>query len=291
MVFCETCGTENRDKARFCCGCARALAPVSSASGVVVSAPGPVQTCPACQTVNPLAATVCKSCRASLVPDLAKPALAVSPPASRGLVFKTAGVLCLGAVVAAVWWSGAKEGADSRSAVASAPSDSRTTSPAAPPVPAGASIALNAVSAPPLPGENSVAAPTGRSAQEKVVGDDARVKRQAASQARREQAARERTATEERARAARALEQQRADEAARQKATAEAAQLARAAKAISPPSASVVKTVEQTCASSGNFFSREVCRLRSCGDAAFSSDPVCVRFREMEAANRRAVTN
>src|SRR5690606_39455009 len=51
MVFCETCGTENRDKARFCCGCARALAPVSSASGGVVSAPGPVQTCPAGQTV------------------------------------------------------------------------------------------------------------------------------------------------------------------------------------------------------------------------------------------------
>ncbi len=87
------------------------------------------------------------------------------------------------------------------------------------------------------------------------------------------------------------LEQQRAEEAARLKAAAEAAQRAVVAKAAQPAPAPVVKTVEQTCASSGNFFSREACRLRSCGDASFANDPVCVRFREMEASNRRAVMN
>lgn len=46
-------------------------------------------------------------------------------------------------------------------------------------------------------------------------------------------------------------------------------------------------SVEQACAGSGNFLARDICRLKACGQPAAANDPVCVRYREMEAANRR----
>jgi hypothetical protein len=301
MAVCGACGTENRDKARFCLGCAKALAPLvdsapadagAAAAVPVAPAPGPVQTCPACQTANPLAATVCKSCRSSLVPDLAKPAPPPEPPARRGVASKAAAGVALGMVAVAVWWFGVKEGASNPPAMAGVPALSKAGSPDAQPVRVGTPATLGATAAPPPQVESGVAAQTERSAQEKAASEEARIKRQAAAKARRDHAAGERAAAEEQARLAKVQEQQRADEAARQKAAAETAQLARAARATPPPPpAPVAKTVEQTCASSGNFFSREVCRLRSCGNAALASDPVCVRFREMEESSRQAVSN
>lgn len=129
------------------------------------------------------------------------------------------------------------------------------------------------------------------SARVKTASEDARAKRRAAAQARREQAAGERAEAEGKSRRAKAQEQQRSAEAANQRASEQAAQFAFTAKVNPPSPPPVVQTVGQNCASSGNFFSREACRLRSFGDAALASDPVCVRFREMEAVNRRAVTN
>jgi type IV secretory pathway VirB10-like protein len=214
-----------------------------------------------------------------------------SPSARLGMPFKVAGVLALGLVAVSVWWFGAKEGASNPPAMAGVPALSQAGSTEAQPVRVGTAVTLSATAAPPPPGESGVAAQTERNALKKAASEEARINRQAAAKARREQAAGERAAAEEQARAAKVQEQQRADEASRQKAAAEAAQLARAARAAPPPPAPVVKTVEQTCASSGNFLSREVCRLRSCSNAALASDPVCVRFREMEAANRQAVAN
>lgn len=300
MAFCGVCGTENRDKARFCMGCAKALAPsadaalVAGGGGGASSAPGPVQTCLACQTHNPLAATVCKSCRGSLVPDLAKPAPQSNAAASRGMPFKTMGAVGLCLAAALVWWSGVIQGAGNLPAQALAAAVSRSASPEAEQsVRVGAAATLSGAAAASFDGPVAVAVPTVRSAEERAASENARAKRQAAAQVRREQAARDRTAAEEQARVAKAREQQRVDAVVRQQAASEATQQARAARVTlqPPPPARVVKTVEQACASSGNFFSREVCRLRSCGDAAFAGDPVCVRFQEMEAANRRAVGN
>jgi len=249
-----------------------------------------VQTCPVCQIANPLAATVCKSCRGSLVPDVVKAAPAVSRPASRGLAFKALGMIGLGLLAVAVWWWGAQGITGNALALSSSPPLSPAAAPTLSSVPASTAVALGA--APALPPVTSVAADQSiPSAEDKAASEKARAKRQAAAQARRDQAARERAASEERGRAPTVLEQQRDDEAARLKAAEEAAQRAVVAKAAQPAPAPVVKTVEQSCASSGNFFSREACRLRSCGDASFASDPVCLRFREMEAANRRAVRN
>jgi hypothetical protein len=253
-----------------------------------------LQACPVCQIANPLAATVCKSCRGSLVPDVVKAPPTVNGPASRGLAVKALSGVGLGLVVAAVMWWGARDVTADARVLTSAPAVSGAAAPVVSSVPVGTGVALSAASAPPMPGDASVAAPAERSAREKTAGDEARAKRQqAAAQARREQAAQDRAAAEEKVRVAKVQEQQRADEAMRQRAAADAAQQARTTvrAAPPPPLTPVVKTVEQTCASSGNFLAREVCRFQSCREASFASDPVCVRYREMEAANRRAVTN
>jgi hypothetical protein len=49
--------------------------------------------------------------------------------------------------------------------------------------------------------------------------------------------------------------------------------------------------VDETCADRGNFLSRDLCRIQACGNAAQAGDPVCVRFREMEEANRNRASN
>jgi hypothetical protein len=295
MAICEACGTENRDKARFCIGCAKALLPLADAANAapVTAAAVPavrrMQACPVCQAANPLAATVCQSCRASLVPDLARPLLAASAPSPRGMAFKATGALALMLVAVAVWWVGGSGGAGHWPGADGAAVASRSALSDAQPV--GLAVAVSATAAPlPAPPATEPATPLERSAEEKAVAEAARAQRTAAAQTRREQVARERAATEAQARATRALEQQRADEAARQQAAAEAAERARAT-AAAPPPVPVVNTVEQTCAGSGNFFSREVCRIRACQAPAFGSDPVCVRFRELEESSRSAAPN
>lgn len=299
MAFCDGCGTENRDKALFCLGCAKAMAPLVQpgtavspvAAAAAAPARAPMQACPVCQCANPLAATVCTSCRCSLVPDVLRVLPALSRPASRGLASKPLEVVGLVLVaVVAVWWWSAQGVTGNAQALASSPPLLQAAAPTLAAVRVGTAAALSAASASP-PAAHVAAAPAAPSADEKAASEKARVKRLAAAQARREQAAQERAATEEKARTATMLEQQQSDEVARAKAAAEVAQRAVVAKAGQPALAPMVKTVDQTCASSGNFFSREACRLRSCGEASSANDPVCVRFREMEAANRRATAN
>jgi hypothetical protein len=65
---------------------------------------------------------------------------------------------------------------------------------------------------------------------------------------------------------------------------------------VTPAPAAVVapvrsRSVDETCADSSNFFSRDLCRIRACGNPALAGDPVCVRFREMEEANRNRAAN
>jgi hypothetical protein len=49
------------------------------------------------------------------------------------------------------------------------------------------------------------------------------------------------------------------------------------------------RSVDQICADRGNFLTRDICRIQACGNPALASDPVCVRFRQMEQANRNRV--
>lgn len=68
-----------------------------------------------------------------------------------------------------------------------------------------------------------------------------------------------------------------------------------AAPVAEAPPAPVVapkpRGVDETCADRGNFFSRDLCRIQACGNPALAGDPVCVRFRDMEAANRSRTSN
>ena len=56
-------------------------------------------------------------------------------------------------------------------------------------------------------------------------------------------------------------------------------------------SAARTPTVDERCADRSNFLSRDLCRIQACGNPALAADPVCVRFREMEAANRERLGN
>lgn len=96
-------------------------------------------------------------------------------------------------------------------------------------------------------------------------------------------------AAQEQARAARELERQREEQASRQAGIA-AAQPVRASPAPIQPAAPVL-TVSRICDQAGNFFAREVCRLRECNKASHASDPICVNFRRMEENNRALQQN
>jgi len=248
---------------------------------------GPTQTCPACQAKNSLVATSCKNCRASLVPDMVAtpktiPA-AVAPSSSNAKLVVMVSLALVTTAVGAWWWS-AQDTPSAPVAAQVAPMVPQTTGPG---------IEATESSAP-APVKEAVSADAASvSAAE---AQATRIKEQAAAVAsadrtrrireRKEKEARE-LAAAERLRAAQAAEQRqaeqarrRAEETARQKA-AEAAVLA----AAKPPPP--VQTVDNICASSGNFIAREVCRTRECRSPAFTNDPVCVRFRQVEAANLR----
>lgn len=45
-------------------------------------------------------------------------------------------------------------------------------------------------------------------------------------------------------------------------------------------------SADERCADRANFITRDLCRIQACRDPALVADPVCVRFRAMEQANR-----
>jgi ribosomal protein L40E len=297
MLICEACGTENRDKARFCLGCAKSLTPTpdqpssdAAAPAEKAKAPGPVQVCPACQASNPLAATVCKSCKASLVPDVTSPAqvapLAAATSATTPRLLAKVGAAFLVLAVGA-WWLGSM----------GRPSDGLEVSGAAPPPP---ELAVTATPSAPASTVTTTVSEAGSAtvAEESASAVKAtRAKKLAAERDRKKRVEREerdRVAAQEQQRAAQAQEQQRAEQAKRvaeqQAARDKAAERAAALAAARAQAVVAVKSVEQSCASSGNFFAREVCKVKTCGDAAFAKDPVCVRFRQAEAENRKELS-
>lgn len=50
---------------------------------------------------------------------------------------------------------------------------------------------------------------------------------------------------------------------------------------VAPPA-----SADERCADRSNFITRDLCRIQACRDPALAADPVCVRFRAMEQANR-----
>lgn len=286
MLICQACGAENRDKARFCLGCAKAL---ESPPEAAKPAPpqGPQQICPACQTSNPLAATVCKSCRASLIIEPVAVVPPVSAVAASGSSSRTFAMVGLAFVVlaAGAWWLGFL-GRPGDAAMAANTQDATAVNLASP---AGLTT-VAAASVPDAVTSTAGATPTAvvakASRSKQLPGTSARETRKQ----RVERLRQERTAAIEAQQQA-ALEQQRAAQAkqrADQIAAQRAAQEKLARVTVQVPVAA--RSVTQACANSGNFFAREVCKVKACDDAAFARDPVCVRFRETEAENRKELS-
>lgn len=304
MAVCKVCGTENRNKAKFCRGCAAPLPPDAARGGVP-----PEHICPTCKVRNPAKALFCQACGVPLVP----PSMAFHPmpELAGGGTRPRAGVLLVGlALVLAglgTWWklshsNGSASLAATAEATAPVPA---STSPNGPATPAPAQAQATPTSA-------VVADPAATSPAPGDTTHLSEAERLRLSLERLEREDRERTAALEQRRAAMAAEQQRrAELAARRRAEAAAAAAAAAASpaptpASSPqtstttqaaakteaaPPAASAATVELACAGSTNFFARDLCRIRECRKPSFARDPICVRFREMEEASRRKLDN
>lgn len=104
-----------------------------------------------------------------------------------------------------------------------------------------------------------------------------------------QRAERERLATLEQQRLNQALAQKRAEQARLRAdvAARKAAQVESPRASAQPVAPAANLSVDAVCASSPDFIRREICRIRTCGKDAFFNDPICVRFRKTEEANRQ----
>ncbi|WP_372657985.1 zinc ribbon domain-containing protein [Hydrogenophaga sp.] len=284
MAVCAACGTENREKAKFCRGCAASLAQASDAPAVSTSVktpgptasveptkPAPTQVCAACQASNSLAATACKSCGASLILYAPLVGDGVGKTGARlGPVLL--GLLFVAVVAGGWWWGSARSVAERPSAAAPALRESPAV--------------LQTQVATTIPTASATALPASAGANE----TQRQTRERQLREERKERLEQQRVAKAERARAALALQQQQAEEA-RQR-TEQAQRQAAQTQAAEKPSKKPVQpeaptqTVAQLCDGNGNVFSRDFCRIRECRKPALAGDPICVSYRAMEKAQR-----
>ena len=258
-VVCPSCGVENREKARFCLGCAASL-------------DQPVEAAPDAR------ARPSRRRRAALAAQVAEGEAA----SSRGaLKARWLGALLLIAALAGWWLLAHQPG-------------SASTKP--PPVPALAQplpVDVLPVVASPSPVVSDPVAPPPSPA---AVSAAERLRESVEGLAQRDRV-HQRELEQQRAKVAREL--QRAEEARRRAegpsmprpvAVEPAQPSAAAATAPAPVAAPVAAsgaTVDQLCAGSGNFLARDFCRMKECGKPSFANDSVCVRFRQMDEARRQ----
>jgi len=256
-VVCPSCGVENRDKARFCLGCA---APLDR----------PVEA-PESPTARPS-----RRRRPESTPVVVK---AHGAP-GRGGALKAGGlaVLVLIAALTGGWLMGR-----SPATVASTAPQAQVSATAQPmPV----NVVQPVVASPvPVASETVVPAPSPA-----ALSAAERLRESVEGLAQRDRAHQLELA-QQRAKIAREL--QRAEEARRRieeppvsrPSTAESA--SSTPTQVTAPMAAPAATVDQACAGSGNFFARDICRIRECSKPSFASDAVCLRFRQMDEARRQ----
>lgn len=248
MTVCAACGTENRDKARYCRGCACALPLVQDAMA------------------EGAAFAVNTSRRRRRRTD-AKDSSSVRRRSGRAVGVVMA-VVAMG--LGAAWWAMTRQAPVSATPVfVVAPSDR------APPmvrlVPATRETTSTS-EAPPFEVMATAATSQPAATPTRVV---AREPRPAAERARTQRATVRNAAPAPTA------------ETLVRETEPVAAPPIELAQAPAPPAPVPVQTVDQMCAGSSNFLTRDLCRARVCRNGVFSGDPVCVRFREIEEENRR----
>jgi hypothetical protein len=272
---CPSCGAENREKARFCRGCARPLDRVGEE--------------PASDSVEDLARARRRARRRESVA-----AAGAAKRRQSAWSRLTVGVAAVAIALGAGWWLFSRQASPLPAQAAPMPLATlpvSTAQSAATPAVSSASTNTEATPAPPSYGA-ALAVDRLRQSVEVLQAQD-----------------RERTAALEQQRTKLVQDKLRAEEA-RRKTDALAASTAVAGPGstssavptpVAPPpvaqanaptavttgTAVAAPTVDQVCAGSSNFVARDFCRIRECGKAAFATDPVCVRFRQMEEARRQ----
>lgn len=248
MAVCGACGTENRDKARFCRGCARPLSPVPAAPAGEAQSLAP----------------------AFVRPPEHAPSLRAAPLPGAGVPRWLVAGLALAVTVLAAGWLLARSGVPPAAAVpgleraqeASAPLEPSATSP-------GPADTATAAHGP----EPVKAQPPAPESERPAVAE-----RQAPVQPDR--------VAQERQRVVRATEPPRPEPVRRQAEPAVPAVPPVAVAPVAVQAPQPTTTVDQSCADSSSFIARDICRVRACRSPAMASDPVCVRYKEMEEASR-----
>lgn len=247
-TVCTACGTENRDKARYCRGCARPLVPLSSPAATAEAA---------ADVAHPHQQTRRSRSRARHVARQRRNAI------RWGL---GAVVLVAGLVIWRLWPGGSTVEMATAAAPPQAPAQRAAPMPA-PPAPASTPVTLitstvavtrTTTTAPPTSGPPVAANKGGVAPRARPV--PAHAGAAPVSPAPPPAPARSEPAS-----------------------NAPAAAPAPAPAAAAP----WARSVDESCADRSNFLTRDICRIQACGNPAMAGDPVCVRFREMEAANRR----
>lgn len=246
-TVCTACGTENREKARYCRGCARPLGPLGTPDA----------------SADPAADAASPHHHTSRSPGGARRAARQRRTAIRwGL-----GAAVLVAVLVG-WQLWPREAAVEPASIAAAPADPVAPVMVAATVPP---VVLAAASTSPTPATALTDAMTPQpAAPAKPVAAPTRVKPAPV----------------------RSKEAMPATTPAPVPARSEPAAPATVAEAApAPVPAPRPRGVDEACADRGNFLSRDLCRIQACRNPALAGDPVCVRFREMEEANRRRGDN
>lgn len=303
---CSSCGAANGPTARFCKNCGAALAPAQAAQTTAAppaAVPAPLPSPPpaAPPATPPLAVPASSSPPPQPPPPRASheavsPAQRATGPSHAKLAW-VAGLLLAVAGVGGWFFLGDKGETPPVGAavvvpppVASPLSHAGSATTTAPVLERAAPNAAHDPGAPNstavAPATEPVAAPAAAGTPQAGLGALERARKQQEKLQRDE---RERLASLERQRlhqerAQKRAEQarQRTDEANRQTTPVEPRK-----PALPPAAPAASLSVDGVCASSPDFIRREICRIRTCSKDAFFNDPICVRFRKTEEANRQ----
>lgn len=250
MVICGSCGTENRDKARYCIGCARPLEPVELSAG----SKGARKT----KLVGPVVGSAKGDAEGTS-----------AMPAWRWMVALTLGVAALG--LGMRWWS------PSEPSVAPPPSPGQATSQSV--LPALTNQMANVVA----PAHSEDLAESLEKGEELVEAPKAVMEQRVVAQ-RDKKAPVQAMGMLQRQRADDALQ---ASQAANASDLADVAAADGASSVVPKPEMSVERACAQTTT---NVVSRDLCRIDLCERPSKAGDPICIWFRKLEAERRSKIT-
>lgn len=289
MELCEACGTENRDKAKFCRGCARPLLPIAAGTDLTDKASNRALRCGVCQAIHSRGATTCQACGLPLdEPQPDAPPEVEPAQGKKAWRWPLLGVLALVGAVIVLWGSNQKEPVEVIEG-GEVVLDAQPAVGLEAPTPLAVAAHSESAAAPSI--EATMSAAEKAHFEELVEREAERAEK--ARQAIARQAAKE--GAVQQARTARAAAERQRTETARQtldQPPPSAPADSKAATVTQVPLPPVTKvSVEQACAKTTNFLSRDLCRVAACRDASNARDPICVWYRKLDEERRSRLAN